>query len=122
MAARLISGAARGSRWSTSSPGRSSSGWWASTPRERRDALRDDTRTNAPILIFDPGSNTYVRTTPFGRRSFRGDFLFAYQPTPGTVLFAGYGSTLRDPSELGRSSLRRMEDGFFLKLSYLFQM
>ncbi len=75
---------------------------------ERRDALRDDTRTNAPILIFDPGSNTYVRTTPFGRRSFRGDFLFAYQPTPGTVLFAGYGSTLRDPSELGRSSLRRM--------------
>jgi hypothetical protein len=38
------------------------------------------------------------------------------------VLFAGYGSTLSDPSELGRSSLRRAEDGFFLKLSYLFQM
>lgn len=41
---------------------------------------------------------------------------------PGTVLFAGYGSTLRDPSELGRAELRRAEDGFFLKLSYLFQM
>ena len=40
----------------------------------------------------------------------------------GTVLFAGYGSTLRDPTELGRASLRRSEDGFFLKLSYLFQM
>jgi hypothetical protein len=89
---------------------------------ERQDALRDDTRTNAPILIFDSEANRYVRATAFGRRSFRGDFLFAFQPNPGTVLFAGYGSTLRDPSELGRANLRRAEDGFFLKLSYLFQM
>jgi hypothetical protein len=89
---------------------------------ERRDALRDDTRTGAPILIFDPEVNRYVRTEPFGQRSFRGDFLFSYQPNPGTVLFAGYGSTLRDPTRLGRSSLQRAEDGFFLKLSYLFQM
>jgi hypothetical protein len=89
---------------------------------ERRDALRDETRTNAPILIFDPDAGTYARTTRFGRRSFQGDFLFSYQPNPGTVLFAGYGSTLVDPTELGRSSMRRTEDGFFLKLSYLFQM
>ncbi|HEX7336307.1 MAG TPA: hypothetical protein VF252_03780, partial [Gemmatimonadales bacterium] len=89
---------------------------------ERRDALRDDTRTGAPILVFDSDANSYTRTTPFGRRSFRGDFLFSYQPNPGTVLFAGYGSTLRDPSELGRASLERSEDGFFLKLSYLFRM
>jgi len=89
---------------------------------ERQAALRDDTRTDAPILIFDREADAYVRADPFGRRSFRGDFLFSYQPTPGTVLFAGYGSTLRDPTELGRASLRRSEDGFFLKLSYLFQM
>lgn len=89
---------------------------------ERRDALRDDTRTNAPILIFDPETNQYSRAGAFDRRSVRGDFLFAYQPSPGTVLFAGYGSTLSDPSELGRASLRRVQDGFFLKLSYLFQM
>jgi hypothetical protein len=89
---------------------------------ERRDALRDDTRTGAPLLIFDHDANAYVRTTPFGHRSFRGDFLFSYQPNPGTVLFAGYGSTLRDPTVLGRSNLRRAEDGFFLKLSYLFQL
>jgi hypothetical protein len=89
---------------------------------ERRDALRDDTRTGAPILIFDPEANAYVRTSRFGHRSFRGDFLFSYQPNPGTVLFAGYGSTLTDPTDLGHSRLRRAEDGFFLKLSYLFQM
>lgn len=89
---------------------------------ERQDALRDDTRTGAPILILDSDANAYVRATAFGRRSFRGDLLFSYQPNPGTVLFAGYGSTLRDPSELGRASLLRSEDGFFFKLSYLFQM
>jgi Domain of unknown function (DUF5916) len=89
---------------------------------ERRDALRDETRTNAPILIFDPDLNDYLRTTAFGHRSFRGDLLFAYQPNPGTVLFAGYGSTLTDPSELGRSRLQPSQDGFFLKLSYLFQL
>jgi hypothetical protein len=89
---------------------------------ERRDALRDEGRTNAPILIFDPDANTYVRTTRYGRRSLRGDFLFSYQPNPGTVLFAGYGSTMMDPTELGRARLRRTEDGFFLKLSYLFQL
>jgi hypothetical protein len=63
-----------------------------------------------------------VRTEAFGHRSFRGDFLFSYQPNPGTVLFAGYGSTLTDPTRLGRASLERAQDGFFLKLSYLFQM
>jgi len=89
---------------------------------ERRDSLRDESRTNAPILVFDPTTNLYTRTRPFGHRSFRGDFLFSYQPTPGTVLFAGYGSTLRDPTEMGQSTLQRAEDGFFLKLSYLFQM
>ncbi len=89
---------------------------------ERRDSLRDDSRTGAPILVFDSEAGTYVRTAPFGRRSFRGDFLFSYQPNPGTVLFAGYGSTLRDPSQLGRANLLRSEDGFFLKLSYLFRM
>jgi hypothetical protein len=89
---------------------------------ERRDSLRDESRTNAPILVLDPATNLYTRTQPFGHRSFRGDFLFSYQPTPGTVLFAGYGSTLRDPTQMGQSTLQRAEDGFFLKLSYLFQM
>jgi len=89
---------------------------------ERRDALRDDTRTGAPILIFDSDADVYVRATAAGQRSFRGDFLFSYQPNPGTVLFAGYGSTLRDPTRLGRANLLRSEDGFFLKLSYLFQL
>jgi hypothetical protein len=92
---------------------------------ERQDALRDDSRTDAPILIYDPVVGDFVRTTPFNHRSFRGDLLFSYQPTPGTVLFAGYGSTLRDPVDpvdSSRTGLRRADDGFFLKMSYLFRM
>ncbi len=92
---------------------------------ERQDALRDHTRTEAPLLVFDPEMGDFVRATPFHHKSFRGDLLFSYQPNPGTVLFAGYGSTLRDPvdpEDPARTGLRRSDDGFFLKMSYLFRM
>ena len=92
---------------------------------ERQDALRDHTRTEAPLLIFDPGANDFVRAAAFDHQSFRGDLLFSYQPNPGTVLFAGYGSTLRDPVDPDdplRTGLRRADDGFFFKMSYLFRM
>ncbi len=92
---------------------------------EKQDSLRDDTRTEAPLLIFDGGSGRFERTRAFSRSSFRGDVLFSYQPTPGTVAFLGYGSTLLDPVDPTSprvSGLRRSEDGFFFKLSYLFHM
>jgi hypothetical protein len=92
---------------------------------ERQDDLRDHTRTEAPLLIFDPAVGDFVRATAFTRESLRGDLLFSYQPNPGTVLFAGYGSTLRDPVDPDdplRTGLQRADDGFFLKMSYLFRM
>jgi hypothetical protein len=92
---------------------------------ERQDSLQDDTRTDAPILIFDPEAGEFVRAEAFKHRSFRGDVLLSYQPTPGTVVFAGYGNTLRDPVDPRDPfvvGLRRAEDGFFLKVSYLFRM
>jgi hypothetical protein len=92
---------------------------------ERQDDLRDHTRTEAPLLIFDPERGDFVRGRAFDRKSFRGDLLFSYQPNPGTVLFAGYGSTLRDPVDPEdplRTGFQRAADGFFLKMSYLFRM
>jgi hypothetical protein len=92
---------------------------------EKQDSLRDDTRTEAPILVFDSDAGEFVRARAFSRSSFRGDILFSYQPNPGTVAFLGYGSTLLDPLDPTApriSGLRRSEDGFFLKLSYLFHM
>jgi len=56
------------------------------------------------------------------RNRLRIDALFPYQPTPGTVFFAGYSSFLTEPPGLQFGNLRRTNDGFFLKASYLFRL
>jgi hypothetical protein len=88
-----------------------------------QDDLRDDSRTNLPIYIRT-GAGTFERAAKTYLKSFRADWLFSYQPTPGTVLFAGYGNTLANPDDLDPRStrLRRIQDGFFIKLSYLFRL
>ena len=53
---------------------------------------------------------------------FRNDFLFSYKPTPGTVLFLGYGGSMTEQDPLSFRRLSRISDGFFLKASYLFRM
>jgi len=87
-----------------------------------RDDLRDDSRTDLPIYLRNAAGG-YDRAAAADLKSFRADWLFSYQPTPGTVLFAGYGNTLANPDDDPRKSrLVRTSDGFFLKLSYLFRM
>lgn len=87
-----------------------------------QDDLRDDSRTNLPIYIRN-AAGRYERAAKQCVKSFRADWLFSCQPTPGTVLFAGYGNTLADLDEDTRTArLRRTADGFFLKLSYLFRL
>jgi hypothetical protein len=53
--------------------------------------------------------------------TFRLDWLFSYHPTPGTVAYLGYGSSLTEPTPFRFHGLSRTTDGFFLKLSYLFR-
>jgi hypothetical protein len=86
----------------------------------KRDALRDDSRTNDPILIRRP-DGSFARANAVSRGRFRGDMLFSYQPTPGTVLFLGYGSTLTGDAFFVPQDLERRDSGWFLKLSYLFR-
>ena len=88
----------------------------------RQDTLRDDTRTDLPILIRDPATGLYAPSLAFENNRFRVDALFSYQPTPGTVVFAGYSSILSEPEGLQFGKLRRTNDGFFLKISYLFRL
>ena len=88
----------------------------------RQDDLRDDGRTERPIVIRNGVTGQYERALGFHDKRLRLDFLFSYQPVPGTVIFAGYGSRLFDVDAPVRSGLRRDSDGFFLKLSYLFRM
>jgi hypothetical protein len=52
--------------------------------------------------------------------TLRADFLFSYRPSPGTVFFAGYGNSLTESDPLAFQRLRRIGDGFFLKVSYVF--
>ena len=89
---------------------------------EKRDSLRDETRTGGPVLIYDPSVGEYVRTAAFQDNRFRVDVLFSYQPVPGTVVFMGYGRTMQEPEALSFRDLRRTADGFFVKLSYLFRL
>lgn len=86
------------------------------------DSLRDDSRTNDPILIFDPNTGNFNRTQRRKWNNFRVDWLFSYRPTPGTVFFFGYGSSLQEPNAFTFRRLERTSDGFFIKLSYLFRV
>ena len=48
----------------------------------------------------------------------RVDLLASFEPTPGTVAFLGYGSSLETDAEFNWSRLQRRNDGFFVKLAY----
>jgi hypothetical protein len=81
---------------------------------QKRAPLAD--RLGRPILIGgvkDPGSSS---------NEFRMDWLFSYRPTPGTLVYLGYGSTMREPEQFRFGDLSRTVDGFFGKLSYVFRM
>jgi len=84
------------------------------------DDLRDETRTFYPLIIN--GRKALATRSA----SLHGDWLFSYQPSPGTVLFLGYGSEAdAAPNPLERFNyqpLVRANDYFFVKFSYLFRM
>ena len=98
-----------------------------------RDALRDESTTGRPIITFDQcGGFAYQVTVACQRSFFRGDFLFAYQPSPGTVLFVGYGAGYADhraaaepfdfPASFGFRGYGRTDDALFVKASYVFRL
>jgi len=86
---------------------------------DERDALKDPA-TGFPLL--ERRGTRYVLTTARSASDFRMDWLVSYRPTPGTVVFLGYGSSLTEADPFAFSDLRRVRDGFFLKLSYLFRV
>jgi hypothetical protein len=88
---------------------------------DKQDDLRDDSRTNDPLLR-KRRDGTFVRLTGYKANQFRPEFLFAYTPVPGTVFFAGYGGTLEDQDAYKFRDLRREQDQLFVKLSYLVRM
>src|SRR6266550_181088 len=88
--------------------------------QDQTDSLRDDSRTGAPILIAGP--TTVTRTQASAHNNFHVDALLSYQPIPGTVVFAGYGSNMEDQDAFRFRGLKRQADALFVKLSYLFRL
>jgi Domain of unknown function (DUF5916) len=83
-------------------------------------ALRDDGRTNDPLLIKNPATGVYAPQLKTTSNTVSGNWLFSYQPTPGTVFFVGYGGGYTEPYSFNFTGLRRTSDGFFVKATYLF--
>jgi hypothetical protein len=91
-----------------------------------QDALRDDGRTNAPLIVNGALSPAFTDGT------FRSDFLLSYRPVPGTVFFMGYGAGYADmrddprsftiPRSLGLPGLSLTDNVFYVKASYLYRM
>ena len=88
---------------------------------DRQDDLRDDSRTNDPLL-FRTDDGSFVRMLGSRSNQVRPELLFAYTPIPGTVFFVGYGSTMDDTEAYRFRDLRRQQDQFFVKASYLLRM
>ncbi len=87
---------------------------------DARDALRDDSRTNLPIVLAS-GSG-YTPATAYDNRALQTSFLFTYLPTPGTVVYFGYGNVRQQPDQLNRPQLGALQSDFFMKLSYLWRL
>jgi hypothetical protein len=84
------------------------------------DALRD-AQTDDPIL-FRSGSR-YTASTRAASNNLRADWLVAILPSPGRVLYVGYGATLTQPDAFSfQSTTKRTTDGLFVKLSYQFRV
>jgi hypothetical protein len=88
---------------------------------QERGALLDP-RTGLPLVLDAAAAARVGPARGVTTNDFRSDFLFSYRPTPGTVCFIGYGTSLTEPDAFQFRGLMRTSDGFFLKVSYLFRV
>jgi hypothetical protein len=75
----------------------------------------------ATLLDAATGDSLFVAGTVQSATHSNGlrlDLLASYEPTPGTVAFLGYGSSLQTDEDFNWSRLARMNDGFFVKVAY----
>ncbi len=80
---------------------------------QRQAVLLD--ATGEPLLVGG------VFSSAQSSNGLRLDWLASYKPTPFTVAFFGYGSSLAAGQTLSLEHLQRTSDGFFLKVAYQFR-
>ena len=81
---------------------------------QERDALRSPDGT--PLRIDGELSE------PVDAGELRYDFLISYEPSPGTIVYAGWSRLLEGPETYRYSQLSPVNEGLFLKVSYLFRL
>jgi hypothetical protein len=81
--------------------------------QSQRQGLLLDTIEGQPLLV--------AGVIPPAQKSdgLRLDWLASYKPTPGTMVFFGYGTSFVTDRTLSLANLQRVSDGFFLKVAYL---
>jgi hypothetical protein len=85
-----------------------------------RDAYRDP-RTEYPILFRDDDGE-FTRSERRKTNNIRADWLFSYFPSPGKVVYLGYGASMTEPTAFRFQELDRSSDGFFVKFSWLYRV
>lgn len=82
---------------------------------QRRDALRGP--SGEPLLIGDRPS----AAAESGEVQY--DLLVSYEPSPGTILYAGWSRLREGPHQTFRlTELAPVSEGLFVKVSYLFRL
>jgi len=79
-----------------------------------------DPRTGQVLLVS--GTTGFTPSTVSSSNTLRTDWLVSYRPSPGTVFFVGYGGDLEETDPLAFRALRRTDDAFFVKASYVFRL
>ena len=79
-----------------------------------------DPRTGQVLLVS--GTTGFTPSAAASSNTLRTDWLVSYRPSPGTVFFVGYGGDLEETDPLAFRTLRRTDDSFFVKASYVFRL
>jgi hypothetical protein len=82
---------------------------------EERTAL-EDPLTGYPLMV----DGVVVGAEEGGM--VQGQFLLQYQPSPGTIFYVGYTRLMEGDYSFGLDQKDPIQDGLFVKLSYLFRM
>ncbi len=73
-------------------------------------------------VLLVSGTTGFTPSAASSSNTLRTDWLVSYRPAPGTVFFVGYGGDLEETDPLAFRALRRTDDAFFVKASYVFRL
>ena len=82
---------------------------------DKREALKDPT-TGQQLAIFGQPQGA------LSSGEFQGQFLLQYEPSPGTIFYIGFSRLMQGERSYRVSRMNPVEEGLFLKLSYLFRI